>query len=206
MSRTPNTDERRAQIAAALLAVMAKRGYEGAAIVDIAAKARLAPGLVHYHFDTKLEILEAATQMLGAEHERVLDAALAKAKTATAALDAFIDVHLGLGAHADADRLACWVQIAGEAIRHASVRNEYAVVIGRLAKRAERTIRRGITDGEFSCDNPAAAGAAIAATIQGYFVMAAAARELIPRGSAAASMRAMLGGLVHAVRPKARAR
>jgi TetR/AcrR family transcriptional regulator, transcriptional repressor of bet genes len=206
MARSSNNDERRAQIATALLAVMAKRGYEGATIVDIAAKARLAPGLVHYHFDTKLEILEEATRILAAEHDRALDTALAKATTAAAMLETFIEVHLGLGAHADAGRLSCWVQIAGEAIRHPSVRTEYAVVIASLAKRAERTIRRGIEAGELACDNPAAAAAAIAATIQGYFVMAATARELIPRGTAAASTRAMLDGLVHATKSKARAR
>jgi TetR/AcrR family transcriptional regulator, transcriptional repressor of bet genes len=196
MSRRSNSDERRNQIATALLAVMAKHGYDGASIAEIAAKARLAPGLVHYHFANKLEILLEATHILAAEHERSLASAVADSPSARAALDAIIDVHLGLGAHADPDRLACWIQIAGEAIRHPGVRTEYRAVIASLARRIELTIRNGIAAGEFACADPAAAGVAIAAAIQGYFVMAATARDLIPRGSAAASTRRMLEGLV----------
>ena len=137
MSRRVNTDERRSQIVAALLAVMAKHGYDGASIAEIAAKARLAPGLVHYHFANKLEILLEATHVLAAEHERLVGDALANAPDAVAALAAIIDVHLGLGAHADPERLACWIQIAGEAIRHPRVRAEYRAVIASLASRMQ---------------------------------------------------------------------
>jgi TetR/AcrR family transcriptional repressor of bet genes len=199
MSRRPNTDERRAQIVAALLAVMAKHGYDGASIADIAAKARLVPGLVHYHFASKLEILVEATLVLAADHERVLDRAVAGVRNASEALAAIVDVHLGLGAHADPERLACWIQIAGEAIRHPQVRAEFRTVIASLARRIENLIDRGIDDGELACDAPAAAGAAITATIEGYFVMAATARDVIPPGSAAACTTRMLGALVQPV-------
>jgi len=82
MSRRPNTDERRAEIVTGLLAVMAERGYDGASITDIAASARLAPGLVHYHFSTKLEILIEATRRLASDHQAALDRALAKTTSA----------------------------------------------------------------------------------------------------------------------------
>ncbi len=206
MSRRANTDERRSQIATALLAVMAKHGYDGASIGEIAAKAKLAPGLVHYHFANKLEILLEATHILAAEHERSLASAVADAPSAAAALDAIIDVHLGLGAHADPARLACWIQIAGEAIRHAGVRTEYRAVIASLVRRIELAIRSGIAAGELACSDPAAAGVAIAAAIQGYFVMAATARDLIPRGTAAASTRRMLEGLVRFTKVAKKAR
>ena len=196
MSRRPNTDERRAQIVAGLLAVMAKHGYDGASIGDIAAKARLVPGLVHYHFASKLEILVEATRVLAADHERQLDRAVSGTRTANEALAAIVDVHLGLGAHADPERLACWIQIAGEAIRHPQVRAEFRTVIASLARRISELIRRGIDDGELACDDPAAAGAAITATIEGYFVMAATARDVIPAGSAASCTTRMLAGLV----------
>jgi len=196
MARRSNTDERRAQIVAALLAVMAKHGYEGATIGDIAAKARLVPGLVHYHFANKLEILVEATRVLAADHEHALEQAVSGAADASQALAAIVDVHLGLGAHADAERLACWIQIAGEAIRHPQVRAEFRAVVASLARRIEEAIRRGVAAGELACDDPAAAGAAITAAIEGYFVMAATARDVIPRGSAADCTRRMLAGLV----------
>ena len=204
MTRRPNTAERRAEIVSGLLAVMAERGYDGASIGDIAASARLAPGLVHYHFSNKLEILVEATRALAADHERSLDRALAVTTSATAALAAVIDVHLGLGAHADPDRLACWIQIAGEAIRHPEIAAEYRAVIAGLANRIGRVIENGIVVGELECDDPPAAGAALTAAIQGYFVMAATARDAIPRGSAATSARLMLQGLVRFVGPRAK--
>jgi TetR/AcrR family transcriptional repressor of bet genes len=204
MTRRPNTAERRAEIVTGLLAVMAERGYDGASIGDIAASARLAPGLVHYHFSNKLEILVEATREVAADHERLLDRALGVTTSATAALDAIVDVHLGLGAHADPDRLACWIQIAGEAIRHPQIAAAYRAVIAGLANRIARVIENGIAVGELACDDPRAAGAALTAAIQGYFVMAATARDTIPRGSAAASARLMLQGLVRFVGPRAK--
>jgi len=64
MARPSNTDERRLQIMGALVKVMAKRGYDGASVADIARAARLTPGLVHYHFKNKQEILLAALRDL----------------------------------------------------------------------------------------------------------------------------------------------
>ena len=102
---------------------MAKYGFQG----------RLAPGLVHYHFDSKLEILVAALRVMATEHAIALDAALATAATPAAELVAFIDVHLGLGANHDPERLACWIQVTGEALHHAVVRVELAAALGAVA-------------------------------------------------------------------------
>ena len=60
MPRKPNTELRRAQIVDALRQVVAVSGYSGATIQAIAAQSGLAPGLIHYHFDDKLEILVGA--------------------------------------------------------------------------------------------------------------------------------------------------
>jgi TetR/AcrR family transcriptional repressor of bet genes len=53
-----------------------------------------------------------------------------------------------------------------------------------------------MANGRFRCADPDAAAAAILATIQGYFVLGATARELVPRGSAARAAAAMCEGLV----------
>src|SRR3954470_3511156 len=79
MPRPSNTEERRAQITRALVKVMAKRGYDGASVADIARAARLTPGLVHYHFKSKRDILLAVLRDLVARHDAGLDARLAGA-------------------------------------------------------------------------------------------------------------------------------
>jgi TetR/AcrR family transcriptional repressor of bet genes len=48
----------------------------------------------------------------------------------------------------------------------------------------------------FKCDRPDEAASALVALIQGYFVLAATARNTIPRGSAAASAKRMAEGLL----------
>src|SRR6187549_2862602 len=103
MARPSNTEERRLQITGALVKVMAKRGYDGASVADIARAARLTPGLVHYHFKSKQEILLAALDDLVARHREGLEQRIAEAQgDAERELDAFIDFHLGRGADADA--------------------------------------------------------------------------------------------------------
>ena len=73
MARPSNTDERRLQIMGALVKVMARRGYDGASVADIARAARLTPGLVHYHFKNKQEILLAALRDLVARRDASLE-------------------------------------------------------------------------------------------------------------------------------------
>jgi AcrR family transcriptional regulator len=52
--------DRRQRIVAAAFRSLADHGYEAATIKDIAHEAGIAPGLVHYYFETKEELLLAA--------------------------------------------------------------------------------------------------------------------------------------------------
>jgi len=58
-------------------------------------------------------------------------------------------------------------------------------------------IAAGCASGAFQHASPAEAAAAIIATIQGYFVLAAVSRELVPRGSA----HRLLGAATYRHRP-----
>jgi TetR/AcrR family transcriptional regulator, transcriptional repressor of bet genes len=197
MPRPSNTDERRAQITGALVKVMARNGYGGASIADIAKTARLTPGLVHYHFESKQEILLAALADLAARHEAHLEARLATAEADPAAqVAAFIDLHLGLGADADPEALACWILLSGEALREEKVRIEFERALQSLTARLAGLIRRGVEQRVFRCESIDAAASAIVALIQGYFVLAATARKLIPKGSAAPAAKQLAGALL----------
>jgi TetR/AcrR family transcriptional regulator, transcriptional repressor of bet genes len=207
MPRPSNTEERRAQITGALMKVMAKRGYDGASIADIAKTARLTPGLVHYHFKNKQEILLAALRELVVHHDTGLDARLAAAAEGPVEeVAAFIDFHLGLGADADPEALACWILLSGEALREPKVRAQFEKAIAATVKRLAEIIQTGVERGVFTCKSADAAASAVVAAIQGYFVIAATAREVIPKGSAAASTRQMAEGLLRPARPFATAR
>jgi len=197
MPRPSNTAERRVQIARALLSVMAKTGYAGASVADVAKVAKIAPGLVHYHFKNKLEILLVAIDELALDYEGRLDRRLAARRgRPEQELQAFIDAHLRLGSDADPGALACWSDIGGEALREPRVKKAFARVLARSVARLAEIVRRGTVLGAFSCDDPEAASAAIVATIQGYYVIGATAREVVPRGSAADTLRAMCAGIL----------
>ena len=202
MPRPSNTSERRAQISSGLMRVMAKQGYDGASIADIAKAARLTPGLVHYHFKSKQEILLAALDDLASTHAARLRARLeGVAGDALAALSAFIDFHLGRGADADPEALACWILLSGEALREPKVRRKFAAALEETAAELVALIGRGVAQKLMVCADPAAAAGALVATIHGYFVLAATARTLIPPGSAAAATKRMAAGLLSTARP-----
>ena len=135
MARPSNTIERRTQIARALLTVMAREGYERASIADVARVAGVAPGLVHYHFENKLEILVAAAHELGQDYEARLDRALAPAVgDPEAELSAFVDAHLRVGKGADPAALACWIDVSGESLREPRVREVAASILAKHAR------------------------------------------------------------------------
>lgn len=176
---------------------MARKGYDGATIADVAKAAGLSPGLVHYHFQSKQEILLAALDELGEQHLARLDAKLLEqGGDARAELTAFIDFHLGLGAHADPEALACWILLSGEALRAPEVQRPFARVLAELQGRLRAVIERGVASGVFGGVSPEAAASALVAAVQGYFVLAATARPLIPKGTAAAMTRRMAAGLL----------
>jgi TetR/AcrR family transcriptional repressor of bet genes len=205
MARPSNTVERRTQIARALLAVMAREGYERASIADVARVAGVAPGLVHYHFENKLEILVAAACELGRDYEARLDRALAGAGgDADAELAAFVDAHLRVGKGADPAALACWIDVSGESLREPRVREVAASILAEATGRLTAIVRRGVAARRFECDSPEAAAAAIFAVIQGYLVLGAMARPLVPRGSASATTMAMCRGLLEPKRGSTR--
>ena len=202
MPRPSNTEERKAQITRGLMKVMAKRGYDGASISDIAKAAGLTPGLVHYHFKNKQQILLAALGELVARHDANLEARLSDAGgDPIAEVAAFIDFHLGLGADSDPEALACWILLSGEALREPKVRVQFAKALVAIVARIAAVIRAGVERRVFVCDSIDAAASAVVAAIQGYFVLAATTPAAIPKGSAAFSAKRMAEGLLQPAYP-----
>jgi TetR/AcrR family transcriptional repressor of bet genes len=206
MARPSNSEARRSEITRALMKVMSKRGYDGATIADIAKAAKLTPGLVHYHFESKQEILLELLSWLVARRDAALEARLAAAKSPVEEVEAFIDFHLGLGADADPEALACWILLSGEALRDKAVRAAFEAAVARSRSRLAAAIRRGKEQGLFSVESVDAAAGALVALGQGYFVLAASAPSVIERGSAAAAAKRMASGLLYPSRPPKRRR
>jgi len=185
-----------------MMQVMAERGYERASMPEVAKAAGLTQGLIHYHFKNKQEILLSALEELTRRQLDRLDGQLGLGDADPwTQLTRFIELHLALGTEADPEAAACWMVISGEALRQAAVRVAFQASVGELIGRLLPIIEAGNAQGAFRCEDPGAAAGAILATIQGYFVLAATAREQIPKGSAARSTRQMAAALVNGTEP-----
>lgn len=198
MARKPNTEQRRAQIVGALLATMAEYGYEKATIQLIARKADLAPGLLHYHFKTKAEILLALVKAL-ADQARQRYASLAEhAPSPQHKLEAYLQARLGLGEGASNDAVAAWVVIGAEAVRQPEVRAVYQEVV-----LAEAALIGSLLSDCFAakgrrCDQVPALAAALLAMMEGAFQLTSAAPGALPAGFAAETALALVNRYLEA--------
>lgn len=64
-------DQRRQQLIEATIAVIARKGFAGTRLADVASQARVSYGVVGFYFKTKDELLLATLQMLADEYTQV---------------------------------------------------------------------------------------------------------------------------------------
>ncbi len=203
MPRPSNTEERRAEIVRGLALVMAERGYDGASIQRIAKAAGLSPGLVHYHFGDKQEILVALVQGVVASAESRIGARTAGAHQPRERLLAFVDALLATGDGADPGAAALWSLIGAEAVRQPEVRRVYEGFMRETKRSLEQLIKATCRDEGRSTRGASAMAAGLVATVEGFFAVSAAAPSVIPAGSAAGVARRMATGLIES-QPKAK--
>jgi TetR/AcrR family transcriptional repressor of bet genes len=192
MSRKSNTEQRRAEIVAALLSAMAEHGYEKATIQLIAQKAGLAPGLLHYHFKTKAEILlELVRTLASLSHQRYLGLA-ASATSPAEKMRAYINARLAKGDGADPHAVVAWVVIGAEAVRQPEVRAIYQEVVRSEAALIEELLSACCLERGRALDDVRALSAALLALIEGAFQLASAASDVMPVGYAAVMANALV--------------
>ncbi len=188
MGRKPNTDERRAQIVQGLMLAMAERGYRGASIAHIATAAQLSPGLLHYHFKTKGEILLA---LIGHLTARLVDFA-DHATTAEDRVRALIEGLAGLEAAPEPLAVRCWSLIAAEALISPPVGEAFAAAMTTLRDLLEAAVAAA------RADDPAthrrAQVAAALSLLHGAYLLGQAAPGIIPRGATSKTLNALLLG------------
>ncbi|NWB31159.1 TetR/AcrR family transcriptional regulator [Pseudomonas gingeri] len=188
MARRSNTDERRTQIVAALQAVMARAGYAGATIAAIAQHAELTPGLVHYHFSDKREILVALVDSLADYAHQRYESRAAAAKTAEQRLEAYITVHLAYGADAQPDAVAAWVMIGEQAAHDPDVREVYQAALAAQMKLLKTLVRQRLAERGRRARGLDSFVAGITCFIQGAFTLSTTARPLLPAAFAAPTL------------------
>jgi len=182
---TINTESRRASIVAAMLPVMAQHGYEKATVQAIAREAGLTPGLLHYHFKSKQEILMSLVQAI-VEYARNRFAALADASDSPRErLQAYVQARLGLGAGAAPDMVAAWVMVGAEAVRQPEVRALYEQTIAEELAALRQLIGDCLAEERRSTATADTLAAGLLAMMEGAFQLSSAAGNVMPVGYAA---------------------
>lgn len=194
MGRHKNTDLRQKQIIEGFAEAISEVGYAGASIAVIAEKAKLTPGLLHYHFKSKEEILKSLIKEMSAYISDRIDLKLEAIKKPTLVnrmaqvIGAFLDLDSG----SNLIFVKCWTIIFAEAATNKKVRDlVHQGLIEQLneIKKIAQEIRND--DKKRSVDELASL---ILASIQGYILIGTVAPDLIPRGSASKMVSSMLLG------------
>lgn len=188
MARTPsttNTDSRRAAIVAAMLPVMARRGYEKATIQAIAREAGLTPGLIHYHFKSKQEILVSLVAAIVEFARTRFEAQPAASTKPMDRLQAHVNARLGLGAGAAPDMVAAWVMIGAEAVRQPEVRVLYEQAIAQELALLTQLLSACLAEKRRAIDSAPTLAAGLVALMEGAFQLSSAAANVMPAGYAA---------------------
>lgn len=185
MARPSNTQQRKQEIIHALLKVMAERGYEKASIQAIAKEAGLAPGLIHYHFKTKQEILLELVNWVASSASERLETMQTEASTPWDKLTAFINARLATGETELPEVVAAWVVIAGESIRQPEIKVIYQGLIQRQLERLKLLIADVWEGKSTECKEVVHLSAIVIAAMEGAFQLSATANDVMPQNYAA---------------------
>jgi TetR/AcrR family transcriptional regulator, transcriptional repressor of bet genes len=164
---------------------MATQGYAKATIAAIADKANLAPGLIHYHFKNKqeilLELIEQSSQLTMQRYQQNL----VKAQSAKERLKAYIDARLAKSETDTSAFVAAWVVIGTEAIRQEEVRQAYEDALKKQQRIIEGLLEELTNKDKKSIKKMAGI---IMAAIEGAFQLSVAAKNIMPQSYAAESL------------------
>jgi len=185
MGRPSNTQQRKQEIVDALLRVMAVHGYEKASIQVIAKEAGLAPGLIHYHFKTKKDILLALVEWIASEASKRLALLENSDDCPWLKLETFVNARLATGDSEMPEVVAAWVVIAGESIRQPEIKEIYQGLIDQQLKMLKGLIAE-VWNGKSSKSKEVIdLSAIVIAAMEGAFQLSATASEMMPKNYAA---------------------
>ena len=171
---TPNSDpqgrsveRRRREILEATCGILQEKGFAAIRISDVAQRLGISTGLVHYHFDTKEELLAAAFRHAA---QAELDALRLVAERGTGPRERWDAVVSEFFPRGDDPSWRLWIEGWGEALRseafQATSRELDKAWIGVLSD----TIADGVRSGEFECTSPRDAAWRLACLIEGLAI------------------------------------
>jgi AcrR family transcriptional regulator len=150
------------------------RGYGATSPRSILATANVGQGSMYHHFRSKEDLAHAAMQRNAEEMRALVELDLAESGSAVDKIARYLHRERDVLRGCRFGKLAQDVEVADSETLHPLVSDMFAWLQARLAE----VIEQGKQAGEFPVQlDPAQLGALIAATVQGAYVLARAARD-----------------------------
>ena len=177
--KKPTVEQRRAEILEITCEVVIERGFAATRIADVAKRLGVSSSLIHYHFDSKEQLLAEAFAHYARKDVAEMEAEIGAAPNAVSQLDRVIQNYVPEGS-GDVEWML-WIDGWGEALRNPMMRKISQELDEQSAGLAERVIRHGVETGEFVCAEPAAAAMRLTAVVDGLAVQFAAHDGMMTR-------------------------
>lgn len=182
ITRRADVEVRRREILDATVRVVAERGFAATRVQDVAAALGVSTGLVHYHFDSKDDLLTAAFRHAADADIRRLEKSLAESADAVEQLDRLLGEYLPGGRGEKGWVL--WIDAWGEARRDPALRRISAELDVAWLDAIEAVIADGVTAGQFRCADPRGTAWRLAALMDGLSLQIVAHRGMLTRADA----------------------
>ncbi|MEO5900587.1 MAG: TetR family transcriptional regulator C-terminal domain-containing protein, partial [Ilumatobacteraceae bacterium] len=160
-------DERRTEILDATCAVVAERGFGHARIADVANRLGVSTGLIHYHFESKDQLLSAAFAHAAQRDIDRLDAALAATPDPVVRIAALLDHYLPAGSGGS---WAMWIDAWGESIHSVALQRMSQRLDHTWKDRLQKVVEDAVAGGAAHCTDTTAAAWRIGSLIDGLSV------------------------------------
>ena len=170
--KKPTVAERRNEILETTCEVVIERGFAGTRIADVARRLEVSSSLIHYHFDSKEQLLAEAFEHYANKDVAEMEGEIENAPTALGKLERVIQNYVPEGS--DDVEWMLWIDGWGEALRNPMMKKISQQLDEQSTELLARIIRIGVESGEFTCPDPTAAAMRLTALVDGLAVQFAA--------------------------------
>lgn len=171
MARPSFEKERRAQIMAATRRVMVSRGVKLLRVADVAHEAGLSPGIVHYYFASKDELIRETFEDNFASSLARRSSIIEQDLPADTRLDQLLRSYLPIE-EATRESWVVWLELWVGALQDPSLRSINEHAYDQWRRLISGIIREGCESGVFTSEDPAADTNQLVAMIDGLAVQA----------------------------------
>ena len=159
-----SVEQRRVEILEATRSVVLEKGFGGTRIKDVADALGVSTGLVHYHFESKDELLAETMRYAADADIRRLEKTVAAGSDPVERLDRVLREYLP-GPRDQSWTL--WIDAWGEALRSPTLKEISEELDAAWVALLERVIRDGVTARRFRTNDPAGVAWRLAALMDG---------------------------------------